>query len=146
VARKRLRKANLNGVQALVLGFLGFAWLSLVAVLAFAPDVYDQSLNLPADNARPGELVFLVVLSAFIALVAFGVLRRWRWMFWLLLVAFLSGVLRVPASILELTGGLPATGPTWYVVVQALIGLLQLAIGVVMLREFRTHGTWGRRA
>ena len=146
MARHPVRKTNVNHVQALVLGFLGFAWLSLVVILAVAPDVYDQSLKLPADNARPGELVFLVALSAFIALVALGVLRRWRWMFWLLLVAFVSGVLRVPASILELTGILPATGPTWYLVFQALIGLLQLAIGVVMLREYRTRGVWGRRA
>jgi hypothetical protein len=41
-----------------------------------------------------------------------GVLRRWRWTFWLVLVAFLFGVLRVPASILELMGWLPAAGPS----------------------------------
>jgi hypothetical protein len=45
---------------------------------------------------------------------------RWRWTFWLIVVAFLFGVLRVPASILELTGVLPAAGPTWYVLFQAL--------------------------
>lgn len=50
------------------------------------------------------------MLSAFIVLVIVGVIRRWHWMFWLLLIAFLAGVLRVPASIAEALGWLPATG------------------------------------
>jgi hypothetical protein len=33
-----------------------------------------------------------------------GVVRRWRWTFWLILVAFLFGVLRVPAAVLQFTG------------------------------------------
>jgi hypothetical protein len=135
----------LNNVQALVLGFLSLAWISLVAILVMAPDVYDQTLRLPSADRRSAELAFIVALSAFIVLVATGVLRRWRWMFWLLLVAFLAGVLRVPASILELAGWIPADGPTWYVFYQALIGLVQFAIGLVLLVEYSRHGVWGRR-
>jgi hypothetical protein len=88
-------KARLNNVQALVLGFLLLAWLSLIAVLVVAPDVYDQALRLlSSGNARQAELLFLGALSAFVLLIAVGVLRRWRWAFWLLLVAFVSGILR----------------------------------------------------
>jgi hypothetical protein len=47
-----------------------------------------------------------------------GVLRRWRWTFWLILVAFLAGVLRVPVAILQLAGFLHASAPTWHVVFQ----------------------------
>lgn len=70
-------------------------------------------------------------------------LRRWRWTFWLILVAFLFGLLRVPASALELAGVLPAAGPTWYVLFQALVGLLQFAIGSLMVAGYRRAGAWG---
>jgi hypothetical protein len=72
------------------------------------------------------------------------VLRRWRWTFWLILGAFLiGGLLRVPASLLELAGVLPAAGPTWYVKFQILLGLVQVAIGLLMLADYRRAGPWG---
>ncbi len=55
-----------------------------------------------------------------------------------------AGVLRVPASALELAGVLPASGPVWYVLVQAAIGLVQFAIGLAMLSGLRSAGVWGR--
>lgn len=132
-----------NRLQALVLGFFSLAWVSLVAILALAPDVYDQSLRLPPGDRRPIELGFLCALSVFIAVLSVGVLRRWRWTFWLVLVAFLFGVLRVPASVLELTGWLPAADPSWYVVLQGFVGLVQFGIGLLMLADYRRSGVWG---
>jgi len=76
-------------------------------------------------------------------LLSIGVLRRWRWTFWLVLVAFLAGVLRVPVAILQLAGVLPASTPGWYVVFQGLIGVVQLAIGLVMVAGYRRSGVWG---
>jgi len=141
-----MRSAQLSNSQLLVLGFLTLAWLGLIGVLAIAPEIYDQSLRLPSDgNARPAELLFVVAVSAFILLIAAGVVCRWRWAFWLLLAAFLSGVLRVPASLLEFGGWIPDAGPSWYVVFQALIGAAQFVIGLVLLIEFRRYGVWGRR-
>jgi len=127
----------------LVLGFFVLVWGSLVAILAAAPEVYDKALKLPPDGGLPAELAFVGALSAFIALLVIGTLRRWRWTFWLIAVAFLFGVLRVPASALELVGVLPAAGPTWYVLFQALLGLLQFAIAVLMLVGYRRAGPWG---
>jgi hypothetical protein len=92
---------------------------------------------------RRSTLAFLAALSAFIALLAIGALRRWRWTFWLIVVAFLFSVLSVPASILELTGVLPAAGPTWSVLAQGLIGLGQCAIRLLMLGGYRHAGVWG---
>ena len=132
-----------NRTQLLVLGFFLLVWAGLVAILVAAPAVYDQALRLPPGDHRSAELAFLAALSAFIALLGLGVLRCWRWTFWLIVVAFLFGVLRMPASILELTGVLRAAGPTWYVLVQALIGLLQFAIAVAMLVGYRRAGVWG---
>jgi len=132
-----------NRTQALVLGFLLLAWTSLLVILAAAPAVYDQALRLPTGDRRPAELAFLAALTGFIGLLAIGVVRRWRWTFWLILVAFLFGVLRVPVAILQLTGILAANGPTWYVAFQGLLGVLQVAIGLVMVAGYRRAGVWG---
>jgi hypothetical protein len=131
-----------NRTQALVLGFFAVALVSLLVILVAAPDVDDQALRLP-DRSGVAEVAFLAVLTAFLGLLAVGVLRRWRWMFWLILVAFLAGVLRVPVAILQLTGVLAADVPTWYVAFQGVIGLAQVAIGLAMLAGHRRAGVWG---
>jgi hypothetical protein len=59
------------------------------------------------------------------------------------LVAFLVGVLRVPVAILQLTGVLAASGPSWYVVFQGLLGVVQFAIALVMVAGYRRAGVWG---
>jgi hypothetical protein len=133
----------LNRTQALVLGFLLVVSASLVVIRAAAPDVYDQALRLPPGWPRWTQAAFVVVLCAVIGLLSIGVLRRWRWTFWLVLVAFLAGVLRVPVAILQLAGVLPASTPSWYVVFQGLIGVVQLAIGLVMVAGYRRSGVWG---
>ena len=79
--------------QALVLGFFLVVWVSLLVILVAAPDVYDQALSLP--GGRGTELAFLAALSGLIGLLVVGVVRRWRWTFRLILVAFLFGVLRI---------------------------------------------------
>jgi hypothetical protein len=131
-----------NRTQALVLGFFVVALGSLLVILVAAPDVYDLALRLP-DGSGVAEVGFLVVLTGLIGLLAFGVLRRWRWIFWLVLVAFLAGILRVPVAILQLTGVLAADVPTWYVAFQGVIGLAQVAIGLAMLAGYRRAGVWG---
>jgi hypothetical protein len=131
-----------NRTQALVLGFFGVALASLLLILVAAPDVYDQALRLP-DRSRVAEVAFLAVLTGFLGLLTVGVLRRWRWIFWLILVAFLAGVLRVPVAILQLTRVLAADVPTWYVLFQGVIGLAQVAIGLAMLVGYRRAGVWG---
>src|SRR4029450_14058957 len=131
-----------NRTQALVLGFFLMALASLLVILLAAPEVHDQALRLPGTG-RATEIAFLAALTAFITLLAVGVVRRWRWAFWLILVAFLAGVLRVPVAILQLTGALPADVPTWYVAFQGLIGVAQLAIGLAMLAGYRRSGVWG---
>jgi hypothetical protein len=134
----------LNRTQQLVLGFFVFAWVALGVVLMAAPGIYEQALRYPGGESELPTLTFLVGISAFLVLVGIGVVRRWRWTFWLILVAFLiGGVLRVPASILQLSGVLPADFPAWYVLLQALIGVVQVAIGVLMLAGYRREGVWG---
>jgi hypothetical protein len=132
-----------NRTQALVLGFFLMALTSLVVIVAAAPDIYDQALRLPSNSPRWMALTLLAGLGVFIGLLAISVLRRRRWTFWLILVAFLAGVLRVPVAGLQLTGVLAADGPTWYVVFQGLLGVLQFAIGLAMVAGYRRAGIWG---
>ena len=134
---------RINRTQAVVLGFVVAAWLTLILILVAAPDVFAGALQLRAGGSRARELAFLIALTALLGLLGLGVVRRWRWMFWLILVAFLAGVLRVPASALELAGVLPMTGPAWYLVLQAGIGLVQFGIGLAMLSGLRRAGVWG---
>ena len=135
-----------NRTQALVLGFFVVALGSLLVILVAAPEVYDLALRLP-DGSGVAEVGFLVVLTGLIGLLAFGVLRRWRWIFWLVLVVASLGSLgiglSVPVAILQLTGVLAADVPTWYVAFQGVIGLAQVAIGLAMLAGYRRSGVWG---
>src|SRR5689334_12322890 len=85
---------ELKDVQVLVVAFLALAWLSVVAILAVAPDVYARGLGVPpGDTSRPAEL---------------------------LLVAFMAGILRVPPSALELAG---SDSRNWTRLVRGLAGL-----------------------
>jgi hypothetical protein len=134
-----------NRMQYLVLGFFAFAWISLVVILLVEPEIYDSAMKLPAGKHPLADLAFLGGISALIALLSVGVLRRWRWTFWLILAAFLiGGALRIPASLLELAGILPPAGPAWYIVFQVLLGLVQLAVGLLMLVDYRRDGPWVR--
>jgi len=120
-----------------VLGFFAVVWIALAAILALDPGVYREALgNVPAA-------LFLAALTVLIAVLVLGVVRRWMWAFWLILVAFLFGVLRVPASIAQLAGLLPASAPSWYEVLQGVIGLAQFVIALAMLSGYRRAGLWG---
>jgi hypothetical protein len=89
------------------------------------------------------EIVFVVALTAFIVLLSIGVLRRWRWMFWLILIAFLFGVLRIPVAVLQISGQMRPDGPLWYVILQGVIGLVQVLIALAMILGYRRSGVWG---
>src|SRR6266568_346537 len=136
-------RTRANRTQLLVLGFFVVVWIARVAILVVSPDVYAQTLRLAPGYLKTIELVFLVALSALIAGLVVGVLRRWRLVFWLILVAFLFGVLRLPASALQLVGLMPTTGPAWYEALQGVIGVVQFLIAVAMLLGYRKAGVWG---
>jgi hypothetical protein len=131
-----------NRTQRLVLGFLVLVVISVLAIRVAAPQVYDQALRLPSGQRR-WQSIFLAALVAFIVVLAIGVLRRWRWIFWLITVAFLAGLLRVPVVVMQLTGLLAADTPAWYLLFQGLLGLLQFVIGVAMVAGYRRGGIWG---
>jgi hypothetical protein len=133
----------INRVQALVLGFLLMAWISVVVILVATPEVYERRLRSLPGAQRVVEILFVVALTAFIVLLSIGVLRRWRWMFWLILIAFLFGVLRIPVAVLQISGQMRPDGPLWYVILQGVIGLVQVLIALAMILGYRRSGVWG---
>lgn len=72
----------MNRTQALVLGFTLVVWIALVAILVTAPDLFDAELRpLGLAEVAQARLAFLAGITALLALLAVGTLRRWRWMF-----------------------------------------------------------------
>lgn len=132
-----------NRTQQLVLGFVVVAWLSLVVILLVSPEIYDASLEVGGTQRRLVDLGILVAISIPLALLALAVVRRWRWAFWIILLAFFAGLLRVPVAALELTGHLSTVDPTWYIVVQGGIGVIQFLIATAMWVGYRRASVWG---
>jgi hypothetical protein len=125
--------------------FVGY-WVIVVVLLVAARSVYDhllaQAVTL-SGNPQPAEIGTLLALTVLLSILSIGVIRGWRWTFWLILIVFLFGIVRVPTAVLQLAGIMPHQDPDWYVVLQAVVGLLQFAIALGMLAGYRRAGVWG---
>jgi hypothetical protein len=137
----------INRTKALVLALFAAYWLTVVTILVAARDVYDQvldqSIRVPAGDQRLAEIAVLLVLTALLGLLSTGVIRSWRWTFWLILVVFMAGILHVLVSGLQLVGAMANEAPGWYVLLQLVVGLIQFVIALAMLAGYRRAGLWG---
>ena len=136
-----------RALQAVLLGFFALAAASLVVIYLLAPALFVETLFEtpgPADNLRSAPLtLFLLLVLGFLAVLAVGVVRRWRWLWWLLLLAFTASALEIPAITLELVGVLPLTVPAWYALLRMLVSAGLVGIAVWMWRVRRACGVWG---
>jgi hypothetical protein len=132
----------INRIKALVLALFVLYWVAVLLILIVARSVFDQFGGLSIDRL-PAEIGVVVVLTALLTLLSVGVVRGWRWTFWLILVAFLAGILRVPIAVFELAGKAPQQGPAWFVLLTAVVGLSQFGIALAMLAGYRRSGVWG---
>jgi hypothetical protein len=133
-------------VQAAIVAFFALAAASVVVIYIAAPSVYVQVLTKggAAKEARPPiATAFMIAILLFVAALTVGVLRRWRWLFWLVLLAFGFSVLQIPAGALELAGIIPSSFPTWHTVYRALVAVPEVAIAVAMVGLWRRCGVWG---
>ena len=131
-------------LQWTLLAFFLLAVLFLVVYVA-APSIYTNTLLLmPSLTGRyPAAATLLLIgIGGFLAIVMVGVLRRWRWVFWLVLVAFAGMILDLPATILQLAGILPSLFPVWYSLCRMGTSLIAVGIFVWMLQIYRHHGVW----
>ena len=134
---------TINRTQGLVLGFFFLAYASLLVILGLSTEVPELTAGRIPDDEGPAVIGFLVALLGFLSVLTIGVLQRWRWAFWLILVAFAAGAIRVPVAAMQLSGRMAPEGPEWYVVMQGVIGVIQVAIAVAMFAGYRRAGPWG---
>ncbi len=135
----------LHRLEYVLLAFFLLAALFLVAVYVAAPSIYTQTLLLqlsPTDRYPLAATLFLVGILVFVAIVIVGIMRHWRWLFWLLLVAFGFMILEVPATILQLTGVIPSLFPAWYSLCRMGVSILAVVIAVWMIYIYRHYGVW----
>src|SRR5260370_28536886 len=106
-----------NRLEWAILAFLVLAVLRLVVVYLIEPSIYATVFGLgvvPTERYPLGTTLFLLGIGGFVTFVIGGVRRHWRWLFWLLLLAFGSAILEIPATLLQFRGVLPGSLPLWY--------------------------------
>src|SRR5712691_1460052 len=132
-------------LERTLLAFFVLAALSSVVVYLAAPSVYANLLMLRLDPTErypaPATLALVGILLV-IAVGMVGVVRHWRWLFWLLLLAFSASILDIPITILQLLGALPNVFPLWYSLLRMGVALPEIALAVWMLRIYRHQGVW----
>jgi hypothetical protein len=132
-------------LEQVLIAFFVVCALFIVVVYIAVPSIITQGLMLapsPTDRYPLMATVFMLALLAWIAIGIVGVVRHWRWLFWLLLAAFGFSVLQVPATILELMGVLPNPTPVWYSLSRMGVALVEVGIAVWMVRIYRQYGVW----
>ena len=138
-------------LQGAIIAFFASMIALLVILYLVAPAIYLDTLQQTAQTTDTHPLavnVFLAAILIFVAMGGYGVLRGWRWVFWLAMLAFLASALEIPAGILQLVGVIPIQQPTWYVLLRMASSVVEFALGVWMLRVWRACGVWalGRAA
>ncbi len=136
----------MHRTKALVLSLFAVYWAFVVTLLIVARNVYDGLLPQAVTRLggqRPAEIGTLLVVTALFAVLSTGVIRNWRWTFWLILVVFLAGIVRVLTSALQLAGIVPSEVPAWFLVLEVVVGLIQFVIALSMLAGCRKAGVWG---
>ncbi len=133
------QKLTVQRLSAVIIAFFVLAAVSVLAVYLADPTIYTKVLMLESTTADryplPGTL--------FITVLIVGVLRHWRWLFWLLLVANSFSILEVPATILQLNGVIPNPYPVWYSLYRMSIAVIQVGIAIWMIRIYYQYGVWG---
>ena len=133
----------INRTQGVVLGFFLFAYVLLAVMLALSAEVRDVMARRMPRSGGTVIVGFALALLALLTVLTIGVLKRWRWAFWLILVAFAAGIVRIPVAVMQLSGRMTPEGPDWYVVVQGAIGVIQVALAAAMFAGYRRAGPWG---
>lgn len=133
-------------LQTALIVFFAASGIILVAAYIAAPTVFAETVPLDRDAlARHPPLLSLFVgaVLALITVAIVGIARRWRWIFWPILVACASSVLHLPVTLLQLAGIISGGAPRWYAILQLTTELVQVALAAGMVQLFRIGGVWG---
>jgi hypothetical protein len=139
----RYQQVLLHRLERVLITLFLLLALFVLAVYAAAPSIYTNMLTPSTTDRYPlPATLFLVALLVFIAVLIVGVVRHWRWLFWLLLVAFSFMILEIPATILQLTGVVPNLFPVWYSLLRMGVSIITFVIAVWMIYIYRQYGVW----
>src|SRR2546428_13185898 len=137
------QQALVRRLERILIAFFLMAALFVLVVYFADPSIYTNTLTLSTTDRYPlPATLFLVALLVFIAILIVGVVRHWRWLFWLLLVAFGFMILEIPATILQLTGVIPSLFPIWYSLCRMGVSMIAVVIAVWMGQIYRHYGVW----
>lgn len=139
------QKVIARRLEIVLLVFFVLAVLFALGVYIADPSIYAKMLSLapfPADRYPLPVMLFLLGLVVLLAIVSVGVVRHWRWVFWLVLVAMGASVLQVPAAILQFAGVLPDPYPVWYSLIRMGVAIVEVGIAVWMIQIYRHAGVW----
>ena len=128
-----------------LIAFFILVVLSLLVVYLADPAIYAQSLSLtssPAERYPVPVTLSLVGILVLITLLILGIMRHWRWLFWLILLAFTSSVIQIPVDGLQLLGTLPNPYPVWYSLFRGGVGFIELSFAFWMIQTYRHQGIW----
>ena len=145
----RQKSSATRNLERVIIAFFTLVALSLVIVYLADPSIYTSTFLLtPSATERYSwpTTLFILAILAFLVVLVIGVIHHWRWLFWLLLLAFGSSILEIPATLLQLGSILPAFPgpfPLWYSLYRMGIALAEAGIAVWMFQVYRRYGTWG---
>jgi pimeloyl-ACP methyl ester carboxylesterase len=128
-----------------MIAFFILAALSLLVVYLADPSIYAQSLSLtssPADRYPVPVTLFLVTILVLITMLILGVVRHWRWLFWLILIAFTGSAIQIPVEGLQLLGVFLNPSPVWYSLFRGGVGFIELGFAFWMIQTYRHQGVW----
>src|SRR5437763_3107654 len=130
--------------KALIM-FVGLLLVSLLIIFAIEPSIYTTTLWpgwVPTERYPWPVLLFLGALIAFLGMLMYGVLHHWRWLFWLILIAFTGSVIQIPVEGLQLLGVFPNPYPVWYRLFRGGVGFIELGFAFWMIQTYRHQGVW----
>src|SRR5215472_2887838 len=139
------QKVIAQRLEKVLIAFFVLSALFVVVGYVVAPSVYTQTLLFkppPTDRYPLPATLFLFALLVFIAVLIVGILHHWRWLFWLLMIAFSFMILEIPATVLQLTGVLPNLFPVWYSLSRLGVAMITVVIAVWMIQIYRQYGVW----
>ncbi len=132
-------------LEMVLCAFFALTVLSAGVIYVVDPAIYTQTFSLttsPNDTHPFAATALLLVIAAFVSLLIVGVLRHWRWLFWLILLAFSASIIDIPVTILQLANVLPLTFPVWYSLFRMGVSIVEIAIAVWMIQILRHDGVW----
>ncbi len=128
-----------------VVVFVGLLLGSLLTIFATEPSIYTTTLWpgwAPTERYPWPVLLFLGALTIFLCILMYGVLHHWRWLFWLILMAFTGSVIQIPVESLQLLGVVPTPYPVWYSLFREGVGFMELGFAFWMMQTYRHQGVW----